>query len=729
MSQNSLKGVIVELDDLNNEVPVPGATIFWAGTSVGTSTNNDGSFRIPKHQTSHLLVIRHISFRTDTLYIPPQQFSLKHFLRRHLTSTTTTIDVVGEQPPQYLDYNSFQKTEVITQRELTRAACCNLSESFQSNATVDVTFTDAVTGTRQIEMLGLSGMYTQTTVGNIPFLRGFISNVGLTYLPGTWIQEINVSKGVGQVINGYESITGQIDVGLRNPRTDTSNTYFVNLFGNNEQRIEANVHYRQIISEDLTSLTLFHASTQRTSIDHNNDYFMDSPRFTTLNISQIFELLKDNGFETHISAQYINDKKNGGTLTNTDKVLYPFRYTSDNEHFRIFGKSGYIFDSEYFESVGFQWAFSSFSLASRYGANSYRGQEKSLYLNILYEKQPSVEYIKYRIGVSFLYDTYNEWYSSLSFTRVEAVPGMFAEFTLTPLENVTLITGVRVDHHNAYGWMVTPRFHLRYVPHNDWVFRFAAGRGYRTANIFTDNPGIFASSRSLHISATRSFGYGLEQERAWNYGMNVTHYFTFNYKEATLSFDFYRTTFENHIIADLDYNPQEVRYYNTHGSYSNSFQMDLSLEPIENFSNRLAYRYLESKQKHIDGWKEKPLTSQHRWLLTTSYTPSGRDITPRTQYDITIHWFGKKRIPSTASNPEPYKFPSYSPSFFVVYAQFSYYFSNGYEAYIGAENLFDYKQQQAIIDPLNPTSRFFDASLIWGPLSGRMFYAGVRLYL
>ena len=321
------------------------------------------------------------------------------------------------------------------------------------------------------------------------------------------------------------------------------------------------------------------------------------------------------------------------------------------------------------------------------------------------------------------------WENRRGAWRVERVPGLFFEYTFNPSEQFSLVAGIRADEHNAYGTMITPRLHIRYTPQEDWVLRLAAGRGYRTANIFAENSTVFASSRMVSIVPTGTFGYGLKQEIAWNYGFNLTHYFTFEYREATLLLDLYRTDFEQLVLADLDSNPHQVRFYSVpNGSYSNSVQTELNIQPLERLDVRIAYRYLDVMQNLGGVWRERPLTAQHRALATVSYATE-RDETdnPQTSFDVTGQWFGKKRIPETLLNPDSMRALAYSPYFFTMNLQVTRTFIKGLDVYVGIENLFDFRQADPILDNANPQGHFFDASLIWGPVTGRMVYAGLRL--
>jgi outer membrane receptor for ferrienterochelin and colicin len=723
-SQDILKGIVSEKDEQGIETPLAGVNVFWLGTVRGTVTDTSGRFTIPIIQESKTLVVSCIGYRADTIVITTQR-TVRIVLKSD-THAVNEVNVIGERQASYLEYaNPFHKN-VITEKELFKAACCNLSESFQTNPSIDVSYTDAITGTRQIEMLGLSGIYTQTTMENMPYIRGLTSNVGLTFIPGTWIEAINVSKGIGSVANGYESITGQIDIDLRKPQKDEEKQFFLNLYGNMNQRMEANLNVRERLTEQLSSMTFLHVSSQRLSVDDNGEGFLDMPRFTTINLMQRLDFTPSSSWVNQAAIQYVHDTKDGGTYNRGISDSYTYGTTSTL--LRIHGKTGYVFQGEHGQSLGVQWSLSRYHNAAHFGSRLYSGDEETGYLNLLYQAPIDGEVHKFRTGISFMFDQFDETFDHLPYQRIERVPGMFFEYTFNPGEKFSLVAGIRADHHNAYGNMITPRLHIRYTPQEDWVIRLAAGRGYRTANIFAENSAVFASSRTISLVPSGTFGYGLNQEAAWNYGFNLTHYFFFDYRAATFMIDFYRTDFERVVLADLDTDPHQVRFYSVpHGSYSNSIQTELNIQPLERLDVRIAYRYLDVKQ-NLDGiWRERPFTAQHRALVTVSYaTEHDQPGDPQTTFDATVQWFGKKRIPETLLNPDSMRALAYSPSFFTMNLQVTRTFIKGLDVYVGIENLFNFKQGNPILDGANPQGSFFDASLIWGPMTGRMVYTGLR---
>lgn len=729
-SQPKLHGTVVEKSDNGVSTPLIGANIIWKETTIGTTTDLEGKFEISFTKESNILLVSYIGFKSEELVITNQN-DLEITLAPE-AKEINDVEIIGNSPSTQIDYLGIENRSTLTSKELQKAACCTLAESFEANPSIDVSFTDAITGIRQVEMLGLAGIYTQTTMEALPYIRGLMSNVGLSFIPGTWINAINVSKGVGSVANGFESITGQIDIGMQKPfGLEGEKPFYLNLYGDNDQRFEGNLNYRLTLNEHLSSMTLLHSSTRKHSTDNNFDSFMDMPTFQTFNIMQRWQYHSDYGLESQLGFQIVNNKNEGGTTNHGDHSLPVYKFGSNNKLINIYGKTGYIFPDETGRSFGLQWSYNYFNNSANYGTKKYDGKEKNLYLNFIYQSNIANESNIIRTGISFIYDELDESFINKNYIRIERVPGIFVEYTFKPSEKFSFVAGLRGDNQNQFGFFLTPRLHVRYSPVPDWVLRGAIGHGYRTSNIFVEYSSSFASSRNVNILHSNDFGNGLEQEAAWNYGVNLTHYFLYDYRDATISFDFYRTHFDKTTMADLDSNPQSINFSSiSNGSYSNTFLAELNFEPFFLFNVRAAYKFIDSKQFINGNWLEKPFTSKHRALINLAYKTEKEELDdPQMFYDLTVQWFGKKRIPSTDSNPMEFQSRKTSPGFILINSQITRSFNNLIDIYIGIENLLDFRQSNPIIDPANPTGQYFDASLIWGPITGRMLYSGLRYKL
>ncbi len=762
-AQGKVKGTVYEI----SKAPLVGANVYWLGTGQGTVTNQEGRFEIKVSKESKKLIISFIGFQNDTIDVGKKVVSGDtdngggvntptgvNDLEIVLKSNTelAAVEIVGERKSSYTDYLETKAVKVMTEKELFKAACCNLSESFETNPSVDVNFADAVSGTKQIEMLGLAGTYTQITTEMMPSVRGLGAYFGLSYLPGTWIQSIQVAKGVGSVVNGYESIAGQINVELKKP--EDAERLFFNAYVDGGGRMEANLNLAQKLGKNWGTALLLHGSARPFRSDMNHDHFLDFPLTQQFNIINRWAYRNaKTGIEAQFGVKYVTDYKLGGEFDfkqngktfRTKPVDHSIH--SDAEHAGMpmdsvqrspiwgleintqrtegWGKIGWVNKKKPYQSVGLQLSATDYRQNGYFGLTTYRGNQQTGYANLIYQSIIDNTNHIVKMGTSLLYDNYDERFNAVQFARKEVVAGTFVEYTYTHSEKFNMIVGLRADYHNLFGAFVTPRFHARYAPTEKTIFRFAAGRGQRTANIFAENMSIFASSRSMRIQAenVNSKAYGLNPEVAWNFGLNFSQDFTFKGKEGSLSIDFYRTIFENQVVVDLDKTAREINFYNLDGqSFSNSLQAELNYELARHFDVRLAYRLYDVKTTYHGQLLQRPLISQHRAFINLAYMTRNRWT-----FDYTVQWWGRKRLPNTSANPEKYRLGEFSPDFFLMNAQITKSLNKKLDVYVGLENILNFQQEMPIVGHDQPFSPYFDSAMVWGPIFGRMVYAGVRL--
>ena len=714
-------GRVQEENESGEAMPLIGTNVYWLGTYIGTSTDAKGDFKLDRTGQSTKLIVSYIGYQNDTIDVGEE-----HYVRVRLRSSAVLdeVQVVHRKKSTEISFLDPIKVEKISQRELRKAACCNLSESFETTPSVDVSFTDAITGTRQIQMLGLAGPYVQISRENMPDIRGLSTTYGLTFIPGTWVDGINLSKGSGSVINGFESIAGQIDVKLKCPVN--MERVYLNTYLNEGGRFEFNANLQTDVGEKWGTSLLLHTKNSRIEKDRNKDGFMDHPLTEQYIVLNRWDLYSTNGvnFQLGLKGTYIDNigGQTGFELSKrgSDDIWGMHLNTQRYEGWMKLGK---VSKESPWRSLGFQMSGAYHKQDSFFGLNDYVAEQKSFYANLIFQSIIDNTNHTFRTGVSFQYDQYVEDLNALNFDRTESVPGAFIEYSYKYLEKFSLITGLRGDYHNNYDLFFTPRMHLRYAPDENTVFRLSAGRGQRTANVIADNSGLLASSRNIEIMGDDSGKpYGLDPEVAWNFGVNFTQGFSLANKQGSISADFYRTEFQNQIVLDVDQNPQKAIFYNLEGtSYANSVQVQLDYELIKNLDVRVAYRLFDVQTDFISGPNEKPLLAKHRSFINLSYETQNQ-----WRFDYTINWQGSKRIPFTGSNPVEYQLAERSPDFIMMNAQVSKQWGQRFEFYLGVENLTNYKQKNPILAGNQAFSPYFDSSIIWGPIFGRNTYIGFR---
>ena len=732
-AQQFSKGTVV--DEAN--LPLMGAEVYWNGTQIGVSTDDNGTFTLKRTENSNTLVISYIGYKTKTIKVTNSEA-----LHIQLEPQSALEEVVVTQKRANTMKSQWQVANLHTMSsgELLKAACCNLSESFSTNPSIDVNFSDAVTGNKQIKMLGLTSPYILMAEENIPAMRGASQAYGLSFVPGTWIESIQITKGAGSVINGYESISGQINYEIEKPIN--ARPFFLNLYTSEDSRYELNAHTKVKLSDKWATSLLAHGNVRQRKSDHNHDGFIDNPIGNQINLLNRWQYSNaEKGWVSFLNLNYMKDERQAGQIDYnplTDKgTTNAWGSEVNSERFTLSNKTGYVFPDTPYKSIGLQNSFQSHRQDSYFGLNNYDIHQKSWYGNLIYNSIIGNTQHKFATGLSGTYDDYNEQLTTSAlagdFSRIDRSVGAFFEYTYDNSSNFSFVAGIRADSHNNLGNFITPRFHLRYNPWKQATFRLSAGRGKRAANVIAENQQLLASSRQLHIvGGDGGKLYGLNPEIAWNYGASFLQAFKIWGKNAELSVDFYRTHFDNQVVVDLDHSPQQALFYNLDGkSFANSLQAEVSISPAKGLDFKAAYKYYDVQTQFTKGQLEKTLTPKHRWFANIAYETADTHENNHSQwkFDVTFNWLGEQRLPSTATNPLPYRLSDYAPSFATLNAQITRVFSKTFEVYVGGENITNYKQANGILAADAPFGAYFDSTMQYAPAFGQMYYAGMRFKL
>ena len=592
---------------------------------------------------------------------------------------------------------------MINKEELFKAACCNLGESFTTNPSIDVNYSDAATGAKQIKLLGLSGTYVQMLAENLPNFRGAAAPYALDYVPGPWMSGIQVSKGASSVKNGYESITGQIDVEYLKPDDEEGAT--LNLYGNTKSRMDANADANIHLTDKLSSELLLHYQDDYGHHDDNNDGFLDQPNVRQWNLQNRWHYRNSN-YIFHGGISVIKEKREGGQTEHTSHL---YKIGIETNRYEGYMKHAFILDPEHGTNIAVMTNLSMHQLDANYGHKHYDVNQKNAYAQLLFEtnftKQHSLS-----TGLSLNHDY-------LTRDEKETTPGIYAQYTYNLNDKVVAMAGVRADHSSRYGTFMTPRFHLKLTPNEIVSLRLSVGKGYRSVWALAENNYLLASGRLLVID-------DLNQEQAWNTGISSSFYIPLFGKTLKLNAEYYHTHFNEQTVIDYDSNPTQIRITNLNGqSYSNTFQIDASYPVVSGLELTVAWRWNDVKSTYGGKLMEKPLTSRYKGLVTASYkTPLGI-----WQFDATLQLNGGGRMPT------PYTLADSTPSWdsrFSAYEQVSAQITRWFRhfsVYVGGENLTGFRQKQSIINAADPWSSTFDPTMVWGPVHGAMFYAGIRI--
>lgn len=718
----TIKGVVYGNEKSGKEA-LPGVNIYWQGTKTGVVSGSDGSFEISKNRQQHMLVFSFVGYRQKVVHIDGTE-PLEILLEPNLEIEEVTV--VHKDRGTYLSRMSPIQTERIGGAELHKAACCNLAESFETNPSVDVSYSDAVTGAKQIRLLGLDGTYSLIQVENMPNLRGLATTFGLTYIPGPWLESIQVSKGAASVLNGYESIAGQINAEIKKP--DSQEKLFLNAYRNAHGKSEFNANGNiRVKGDTVTTGLFFHASDLSMRNDENGDGFLDEPLSRQIQFQNRWKINNHKGYMAQVGFGLLTEDRLGGqTGFHKDmarNTLNPYGINIETNRFEAYFKNGYVFPNQR-TAIAWLSNFSIHKTNSFYGLTDYVADETRFYGSLIVTRDldPGARH-SINTGASIVTDKYNEEIYNRDFARNEQVPGIFAEYTFKPNPSLTLMTGLRADFHNIFGTFITPRMHFRYKIGEHVTLRSSAGKGYRTANILAENSFMLANFRPLQIVDD------VIQEEAWNYGIALVQNYTLLGRELQLNAEYYRTDFRKQLILDRESSADFIILAPLNGkSFANSAQFDIRWQPVNRLDLLLAYRINDVQQTIGGKLMQKPLTSKYKGLINLNYTTNLK----KWMFDYTIQFNGGGRIPyyyedwmSTADMDA--SFSEFSP-YTVMNAQVTKYFRNG-SIYLGAENLANFKQKNPVYGADNPYAAGFDATKVWGPILGRKVYLGLRFNL
>jgi outer membrane receptor for ferrienterochelin and colicin len=726
LSAQSIKGKIFGKTPSGNEI-LPGATLTLVGTAQGVASNEFGVFdiQVPTNADPRL-VVSFLGFKTDTVAIAGRTYFSIYLNPDPKNLEVATV--VAQQGGSFISALQGIKVEVINQKELTKAACCDLAGCFETQGSIQAQTTNLLLNSKELRILGLSGVYNQILVDGMPMILGGSFTYGISSIPGTLVDQIFVAKGANSVLQGFESISGQVNVVLKEPNPDKEKILlnaYLNSFG--EKHLNAN--FSTTLGKSWKSLTSLHLVQPASKRDRDEDTFLDLPLLTRLAIYQKFTLGDEQsaGWSSKIGLRYLDEKRIGGQTT--------FDAKSDQGSKQVYGQVVQYQQPELYSKTGYRFnPQSKISLIASafqhrqsawFGVTQYESKHLNAYANLQYEQLWAQKH-DLKFGFSYrhlnLDETIrfsnNELQRTFAgdYLRQERTPGLFAENVFN-FEQFSIIAGARVDHHRQFGWQFVPRVTLRYNAGDATVIRANVGRGLRSVNLFAENISLLISSRDIQ------FAESLDLEKAWNTGVNLTHNATGETLVATFSVDLYHTRFQNQIFPDYDSDPSLAIIQNFRGtSISNGFQLDAKFVLAKIFEAKFAYNFLDVYRRNGEQKIQLPFNAKHRLMAAFSYEPKKKQW----HVDVNVHWLGPQRLPYTQTLPENFQQPDFSRAYSVANLQFTKVWKK-LEVYTGCENLFDFRQIRPIINWQNPFGDYFDTAFAWGPTRGRELYVGVRM--
>ena len=702
-----IRGVVQGADSVQTK-PLKNVKITLLGAGTTVFSNEDGTFEIllGKQNPDTLLFVAK-GYRPDRLVVTRSDRFLA--LNVVLISGQLVQDIVvnGQKQPHGISKMKTLHVEELTSAEFRKAACCNLSESFETNATIDVSMSDAISGAKKIQMLGLDAVYTQLQFENIPFLRGLESAHGMSVIPGTWLESIQITKGTGSVVNGYESMAGLVNFEFKKPQEMPR--LGINAYQNRFGRTELNLQGGQQLNERWHMGLFASGATIYGNIDHNQDGFRDQALSNTFNLLQRFSY-QGPRMEAQLGVQAYSDNKFGGQTTYTRVQPIGYGMELASEHLSLFSKTGF-FGKKPAQSLGIIAQLKFQNMSGLYGLRTFMGTERRAYLNAIYDDIIVSADHKIKAGASFQYLSLSQWAGQpfgtqvVGSERIEWVPGVFAEYAYSG-NRLSAVVGARFDQHNLAGAQFSPRAHLKYAISPQLDLRLTGGRAWRLPNFVADNLSLLASSKTWIADQA------LLPEISWNVGASLVQGFSFKKRKGSLSLDAYHTRFSQQLVADRDTLSGAVVFKNLQdNSLATVIQAEFSYAVLKGLDLRLAYKFQDVRALFDGTLQTQVLLPRQRLFANMAYQTRNK----RWNYDLTYSRYSAVRLPQGGTGQ----------AWGLLNAQVTRSWKS-LELYLGGENLLNFRQDHPIMDPQNPFGTQFDATQVWGPIMGWNAYFGLR---
>jgi outer membrane receptor for ferrienterochelin and colicins len=702
-----IRGVVQGADSVQTK-PLKNVKITLLGAGTTVFSNEDGTFEIllGKQNPDTLLFVAK-GYRPDRLVVTRSDRFLA--LNVVLISGQLVQDIVvnGQKQPHGISKMKTLHVEELTSAEFRKAACCNLSESFETNATIDVSMSDAISGAKKIQMLGLDAVYTQLQFENIPFLRGLESAHGMSVIPGTWLESIQITKGTGSVVNGYESMAGLVNFEFKKPQEMPR--LGINAYQNRFGRTELNLQGGQQLNERWHMGLFASGATIYGNIDHNQDGFRDQALSNTFNLLQRFSY-QGPRMEAQLGVQAYSDNKFGGQTTYTRVQPIGYGMELASEHLSLFSKTGF-FGKKPAQSLGIIAQLKFQNMSGLYGLRTFMGTERRAYLNAIYDDIIVSADHKIKAGASFQYLSLSQWAGQpfgtqvVGSERIEWVPGVFAEYAYSG-NRLSAVVGARFDQHNLAGAQFSPRAHLKYAISPQLDLRLTGGRAWRLPNFVADNLSLLASSKTWIADQA------LLPEISWNVGASLVQGFSFKKRKGSLSLDAYHTRFSQQLVADRDTLSGAVVFKNLqNNSLATVIQAEFSYAVLKGLDLRLAYKFQDVRALFDGTLQTQVLLPRQRLFANMAYQTRNK----RWNYDLTYSRYSAVRLPQGGTGQ----------AWGLLNAQVTRNWK-ALELYAGGENLLNVMQHHPIVGVQDPFGENFDATEIWSPIMGWNVYLGLR---
>lgn len=717
--------------------PLAFSNVYLENSTTGTITNENGIFKLTNLKPgSYTLVASFTGYGTSKKRVQITNKNLQ--IKFNLVEDNSLQEVIITGTLKAVSrLESPVPVEVYSTTFLKKNPTPSVFEALNNVNGVRPQLNCNVCNTGDIHINGLEGPYTLVMIDGMPIVSGLSTVYGLSGIPNSLIEQIEIVKGPASSLYGSEALGGLINIITKLP--ENAPLFFAESFGTSWGEINFDLGVKANVGKNATVLVGANYFKYDQLIDNNNDNFTDLTNQDRISLFQKWNFKRRNKRNFSLAGRYFYEDRWGGELQwnksfrGGDEVYGESIYTS---RFEIFGN----YQLPLSEKIDFQFSYSDHDQNSVYGNTPYLAKQRIGFGQFIWDKK--IKSHDLLLGAAIRYNYYNDNTTATILADETAIPSLFVQDEIGFNNKQSLLLGMRYDYNSRHGNIFTPRIAYRFKPTDDDIIRLNAGTGFRVVNLFTEEHAALTGAREVIIKDE------LNPEESYNITLNyLKKLYLKNGMYFTIDTSAWYTYFANAIIPDYDTNPNQIIYDNLDG-FSQSSGLSFNIDAVFGSGIRASIGATYQDVSKTENGIKTPqiLTEKYSGVWSFSYKHYGTNLT----FDYTGSLYGPMRLPLLGElDPRS----EYSPVWSIQNIQITYDGIDRFEMYGGIKNLLDWtpnKGNPFIIarsdDPFdqnvvfdtngnaiptldNPYALTFDPSYVYGPNQGIRLFFGIRYAL
>jgi outer membrane receptor for ferrienterochelin and colicins len=710
--------------DAETREPLMFATVQIKGSSIGTTTNEQGHFSVdaPKELTTNgKLIVSYVSYTPDTLALHARQSKYTILLRKDFKALQEVVVVSGTMK-EVSKMNSPIPVEIYSPALFLKNPTPSIFESLGMVNGVQPQLNCNVCNTGDIHINGMEGPYTMILIDGMPIVSSLSTVYGLSGIPNSMVKRIEVVKGPASTLYGSEAVGGLINIITKDP--STSPIFHTDISATSLLEYNADISTKWSLkkTQALLGINYFNFNNK---IDVNNDNFTDLTQQNRISIFNKWDFHRQDNRQASVAFRYVYEDRWGGVLNWTK---------NDRGSESIYGESIYTNRAELIgnyqlpikQKIIFDYSYNYHLQDSYYGKVKYLADQQVAFGQFRWDKKVGKHDLL--LGLPFRYVKYDDNTPGTASEDTVHVsnkpmytflPGIFVQDEIGLNEKVTILTGLRYDRHNHHGNIVSPRVSLKFSPDKNNTLRLSTGNGFRVVNLFTEDHAALTGARQVIIESE------LKPEESWNvnlnYASNIAHSSGFIGLDASV---FY-TYFTNKIVGDFHTDPEAIIYNNLQGhAISKGITLNTDISFMSRFKIITGVTFMDVYQVEKTGAEDIKMPQLFAPKVSGTYALSYSLDKLGLTFDLTGRLNGPMHLPTARENGD--ERPGKSPWFTIMNFQITKTSNTGWEFYLGAKNLLNFMPKDPIFYWQDPSAPEFDTSYNYAPVQGIKGFAGIR---